>query len=174
MVRDRVCIASFCIGSDSCQFFISQFRGTNDQFIYGYGLFQDTWAPIATLGITILAALVGGYYWGLPGVLLGDVASSITVISIWKPYFYIATVLKCLLEFIGKCIAVFMYVCFSWALTDGILLSLALPKPEEGYLEWSLYALVSSLLFLSILTILFYNFSKVFGLCWGDLFIGNF
>lgn len=93
-------------------FFISQFRGTNDQFIYGYGLFQDTWAPIATLGITILAALVGGYYWGLPGVLLGDVASSITVISIWKPYFYIATVLKCLLEFIGKCIAVFMYVCF--------------------------------------------------------------
>ena len=39
-------------------------------------------------------------------------------------------------------------------------LSLALPKPEEGYLEWSLYALVSSLLFLSILTILFYNFSK--------------
>lgn len=28
MVRDRVCIASFCIGSDSCQFFISQFRGT--------------------------------------------------------------------------------------------------------------------------------------------------
>lgn len=87
MVRDRVCIASFCIGSDSCQFFISQFRGTNDQFIYGYGLFQDTWAPIATLGITILAALVGGYYWGLPGVLLGDVASSITVISIWKPYF---------------------------------------------------------------------------------------
>ena len=68
-------------------FFISQFRGTNDQFIYGYGLFQDTWAPIATLGITILAALVGGYYWGLPGVLLGDVASSITVISIWKPYF---------------------------------------------------------------------------------------
>ena len=45
-------------------FFISQFRGTNDQFIYGYGLFQDTWAPIATLCITILVALIGGDYWG--------------------------------------------------------------------------------------------------------------
>lgn len=58
---------------------------------------------------------------------------------------------------------VLLYLCmfvFSWALTDGILLSLALPKPEEGYLEWSLYALVSSLLFLSILTILFYNFQR--------------
>ena len=89
--------------------------------------FQDTWAPIATLGITILAALVGGYYWGLPGVLLGDVASSITVISIWKPYFFISlTVLKCLdLEFIGK--MYLLYLCmfvFSWALTDGILLSI--------------------------------------------------
>ena len=52
-------------------FFISQFRGTNDQFIYGYGLFQDTWAPIATLGITILVALVGGYYWGVAGSVTG-------------------------------------------------------------------------------------------------------
>ena len=33
---------------------------------YGYGLFKIP-APIATLGITILAALVGGYYWGLQG-----------------------------------------------------------------------------------------------------------
>ena len=142
-------------------FFISQFRGTNDQFIYGYGLFQDTWAPIATLGITILAALVGGYYWGLLGVLLGDVASSITVISIWKPYFLYRYGFKMSVGIYWK--NVLLYLCmfvFSWALTDGILLSLALPKPEEGYLEWSLYALVSSLLFLSILTILFYNFSK--------------
>lgn len=68
-------------------FFISQFRGTNDQFIFGYGLFHDTWAPVATLAITVAVALAGGYLWGLPGVLLGDIASSITVISIWKPYF---------------------------------------------------------------------------------------
>lgn len=68
-------------------FFISQFRGTNDQFIFGYGLFHDTWAPVVTLLITLVVALIGGYLWGLPGVLLGDIASSITIISIWKPYF---------------------------------------------------------------------------------------
>ena len=48
-------------------FFISQFRGTNDQFIFGYGLFHDTWAPVATLVITVAVALLGGYLWGLPG-----------------------------------------------------------------------------------------------------------
>ena len=93
--------------------------------------------------------------------MLGDVASSITVISIWKPYFLYRYGFKMSVGIYWK--NVLLYLCmfvFSWALTDGILLSLALPKPEEGYLEWSLYALVSSLLFLSILTILFYNFSK--------------
>ena len=96
MVRSRVCAASFCIDSDSCQLFFLLVSSVARMisFIYGYGLFQDTWAPIATLGITILVALVGGYYWGLPGVLLGDVASSITVISIWNLISYIVTVLK--------------------------------------------------------------------------------
>lgn len=47
-------------------FFITQFRGTNDQFLFGYGLFQDTWAPIATLIITVMVALIGGYFGDCP------------------------------------------------------------------------------------------------------------
>lgn len=142
-------------------FFISQFRGTNDQFIYGYGLFQDTWAPIATLGITILVALVGGYYWGLPGVLLGDVASSITVISIWKPYFLYRDGFKMNVSVYWKNILLYLCLCaLSWLLADVILSLLPLSEPMEGYLEWIFYALISSLLFLVILTIFFYCFSK--------------
>lgn len=142
-------------------FFISQFRGTNDQFIYGYGLFQDTWAPVATLGITILVALIGGYYWGLPGVLLGDVASSITVISIWKPYFLYRDGFKMHVSVYWK--NILLYLCLfalSWLLTDVILSLLPLLEPMDGYWEWSLYALISSLLFLVILTFSFYCFSK--------------
>lgn len=142
-------------------FFISQFRGTNDQFIYGYGLFQDTWAPIATLCITILVALIGGYYWGLPGVLLGDVASSVTVISIWKPYFLYRDGFKKPVSDYWK--NILLYLCLfalSWLLTDVILSLLPLSKPIEGYAEWVFYALVSSLLYLVILTFSFYCFSK--------------
>ena len=142
-------------------FFISHFRGTNDQFIYGYGLFQDTWAPIATLCITILVALIGGYYWGLPGVLLGDVASSVTVISIWKPYFLYRDGFKKPVSDYWK--NILLYLCLfalSWLLTDVILSLLPLSKPIEGYAEWVFYALVSSLLYLVILTFSFYCFSK--------------
>ena len=46
-------------------FFVSQYRGTVDQFINGYGLYHDTWAPIVTLIITVVVALAGGSLWGL-------------------------------------------------------------------------------------------------------------
>lgn len=68
-------------------FFISMTRGTTDQFLYGYGLFYDTWAPIAETVIYITVAIVGGSLWGLEGVLLGGIASLIIIVGIWKPYF---------------------------------------------------------------------------------------
>lgn len=62
-------------------------RGTVDQFLYGYGLFYDTWAPIAEAVIFIALALVGGYYWGLEGIILASIISLLAIIGIWKPYF---------------------------------------------------------------------------------------
>ena len=47
-----------------------------------WGVVESYCLPVATLAITVAVALAGGYLWGLPGVLLGDIASSITVISI--------------------------------------------------------------------------------------------
>lgn len=68
-------------------FFISMTRGATDQFLYGYGLFYDTWAPIVESIIYITVAIVGGSIWGLEGVLLGGVVSLIVIVGIWKPYF---------------------------------------------------------------------------------------
>lgn len=67
--------------------FISYTRGATDQFIYGYGLFQDTWAPIAEVIINLIVAICGGYFLGLPGILLGNITSLFLIICIWKPYF---------------------------------------------------------------------------------------
>ena len=47
------------------------YAGVVDQFLYGYGLFWDVWAPLAESVINISVAIIGGYLWGLPGVLLG-------------------------------------------------------------------------------------------------------
>lgn len=133
-------------------FFISQFRGTNDQFIFGYGLFHDTWAAVATLAITVAVALAGGFLWGLPGVLLGDVASSLTVVSVWKPYLLYKEGFGMPVMSYWKNIFLYLLLAvLSWGLTDVVLCFLPLPEPSQGYGMWMVYALVSSLVFLLIL-----------------------
>ena len=62
-------------------------RGVLDQFCYGCGLFADVWAPYAESLIMVIFAVTGGYYWGLPGVLCGPLASIIAIIYIWKPFY---------------------------------------------------------------------------------------
>lgn len=71
----------------SISFFLNLVRGTTDQFIFGYGLFYDIWSPLVESLIFVVVALIGGYYYGLEGVLCGGITSMILVIFIWKPYF---------------------------------------------------------------------------------------
>ena len=65
-------------------YFLGMVRGTNEQFILGYGLFSDIWAPFAEAIILVSVAIVGGKLWGFEGVLLGGIVSSIVIIYIWK------------------------------------------------------------------------------------------
>ena len=68
-------------------FALNVIRGTTDQFINGHGLFHDIWSPIAESLIFIVIAFIGGHYWGLTGILQGNIISLITIIYVWKPYF---------------------------------------------------------------------------------------
>lgn len=62
-------------------------RTTIDEFKNGFGLFQDIGAPIVEGIINLVVALVGGYFWGISGVLLGNVVSTILIVFGWKPYY---------------------------------------------------------------------------------------
>lgn len=68
-------------------FFIGIIRGTNEQFLFGYGLFYDTWAPLTESLIYIIVATIGGALWGLEGILFGSIVSLSLIVGIWKPYF---------------------------------------------------------------------------------------
>lgn len=68
-------------------FFMNTLRGVTDQYLYGYGLFYDVWAPAVEAVVFVIVAMIGGAKWGLPGVLCGPVVSMLLVIYIWKPYF---------------------------------------------------------------------------------------
>lgn len=71
----------------SVQLFMTIYRGCSDQFLYGFGLFHDIWAPGAEAVIFFICAFFGGMLWGLEGVLLGSIISILTIVHIWKPIF---------------------------------------------------------------------------------------
>lgn len=56
-------------------------------FLGGYVLYKDVWAPIAEASINLVVSLVLGYYYGILGVVLGTVISLSIIVVIWKPYF---------------------------------------------------------------------------------------
>jgi len=71
----------------SVQSWIAINRTTVDNYIAGYGMFQDTWAPIAESIIYLCGSILFGHFWGITGVLTGALMSNIAIICIWKPYF---------------------------------------------------------------------------------------
>lgn len=62
-------------------------RGVTDEFLNGYGLFQDIWAPFVEAVLLFAVAITCGSLWGFEGTLLGTISSSFIIIYIWKPYF---------------------------------------------------------------------------------------
>tara|TARA_R110000822_G_scaffold127915_5_gene263507 strand:- start:17354 stop:18895 length:1542 start_codon:yes stop_codon:yes gene_type:complete len=71
----------------SINFFILQIRQPVDVFIQAYGLYQDTWAPIAQSIINLVFSIVLINIYGITGVLIGTTISLTLIILIWKPYF---------------------------------------------------------------------------------------
>lgn len=71
----------------SINFFIFQVRQPVDVFIQAYGLYQDTWAPIAQSIINLVFSIILINIYGITGVLIGTTISLTIIILIWKPYF---------------------------------------------------------------------------------------
>lgn len=67
--------------------YINLTRQTRDNFIYAKGLFGDIAAPIIESILTIGLSALGGYYWGLAGVVGGIVVSLALIVVGWKSYY---------------------------------------------------------------------------------------
>lgn len=139
--------------------FIMQTRGTNDQFLYAYGLFHDVWAPAAEAVLSISVSLIGGAYWGLEGVLLGSVVSMLFVVILWKPYFlYHRGFEESLREYwleVGKQL---LLILASWAFM-GWMVRFIPVNPYDGYVSWIIYAIMLVGILGVLLISLFYIFT---------------
>ena len=133
-------------------------RGTNDQFLYGYGLFQDTWAPLASLVMTVGLGIGLGYVMGLKGVLLGNVIGLAVMLCLWKPYFLYSRGFKLKISsyWIGMVQLLFPAV-IAW-LTASYCLNI-MKMHSNSFVEWVILGVVSVLVisFLYLVLLLVFN-----------------
>lgn len=67
--------------------YITNSRNSIDGFNYAHGLYADVWSAWAELIINVSITIILGMIWGVIGILLGKIASLITIVVLWKPYY---------------------------------------------------------------------------------------
>lgn len=127
---------------------INQIRSVIDQFNNGYGLFYDTWSPIVESLIYLITAAVCGHFWGLNGILLGNVTSLILIICIWKPYFLYSKgfkqpVIKYWIQYL-KNILIFIICSFVASYVINTFIKI---DAYTSYLNWILVASINVVIF---------------------------
>lgn len=136
--------------------FIMQTRGTNDQFLNGFGLFRDVWAPIAETLLSLSCAIILGHYYGLNGVLAGMLVGMLVIVCIWKPLFLFHSGLhKSILLYmkvIGMCLVA---LGISFAFSMFVLNRINLPE-SSNYLMWTLRAVINMSVFVIAYFLLLY------------------
>ena len=134
-------------------------NGTYHNFAYdayGYGLFHDVWAPIATLVITVGVGLIGGYFFGLAGVIMGDCSSCLLILHVWKPYFLFTQGFKePIILYIKNLLHILAIIVLSFA-SSLFILKMVGANTAQGYLQWALYSLLSVTIYLIIFLSLSY------------------
>lgn len=143
----------------SINIFISYTRGGVMQFLYGYGIFYDVWAPVAEIIINLGTAITLGSIFGLKGILLGGIASQLLIVGIWKPYLLFTKAFKT---------SIWVYW-INWAklmfavIAPWLLISYGkdiLPIiPGQSLLHWLIYAVITVGVYIIIFFTLLYTVS---------------
>jgi hypothetical protein len=143
------------------QIYLALMSETTDQFLYGYGMFYDVWAPVAESILFIVFSIVFGSQFGLPGILAGPVGSYLTIIYCWKPYFLYSRGLK-------KSVARYYIMLLTFVIPTIITYfvsakvcsyAMALLSIDNGWLAWCVKAFIYTLLVFIILFIICYPLS---------------
>lgn len=136
--------------------YIGMMRSVVDSYINALGLFQDVWAPVVEAVLNVGLSILFGYWWGLPGILGGVLASLLLLVFVWKPWFLFSR---------GFQVSVFPYVVLylrhigAFLVTAFLMFYLVrfIPfQPETSYLYFVSYGILTVGMFGIILLGLLY------------------
>lgn len=135
-------------------------RLTVDNYIYGYGLFKDVWAPIVEGSINISSALLLGYMIGYEGVILGSIISQVVIVCIWKPIFLFRDGLKLpVKQYFKRIILRYAIIIIDVALLQ-YLFCFFIPERFTSYIEFAMYALLEFFIVSIVIFVEFLSFSQ--------------
>lgn len=142
-------------------FVLGILRGTTEEFVYGYGLYRDVWAPLVESAIFVVVALIGGRLWGLEGVLLGGIVSLLVIIYGWKPFMLFKYGLNMpwrvyLLGFIKH----LFYIVVGGIIFYLLHSNVSFPSPTESWLMMIVYSALVGISLFVIQFIMLYIGSK--------------
>lgn len=140
--------------------FLMQTRGTNDQFIYAYGLFSDVWAAIAEMAISLGDALFLGYVFGLPGVISGGVIGMLIIVYLWKPYYLCHNGLKISIWYYWRVIGTLLALIAISIVLSYFIYSKMFGDEPTNFIILFVQALILSVVYSIISFALFYIFDS--------------
>lgn len=139
--------------------YIGTSRGSVDMFNATHGLFADTWTAWIELFMTIIITLVGGYFWGIAGILLNKVITTTLIGLLWKPYYLFHSGLHLSYSIYWKGASRNYIVSIISFITAHILLGMFRISPNN-YMELLYFGFTGVLIYLVINLTLIYLFCK--------------
>lgn len=135
--------------------FIMISRGTVDNFNSALGLYDDTWAAWVELALNLSITIIGGYFWGLYGILLGKTAGLITIVMFWKPYYLFSRGLhKPYFQYWKHTAPYLLTFIVAVIASDSFIDNLVTIDPYESFTWWILSGLIYTIVFSAIYFIL--------------------
>ena len=143
--------------------YITNSRNSVDSFNYAHGLYADVWSAWTELGINITTTIVCGLQWGIIGILLGKLASLLSIVVLWKPYYLFSAGFH-------EPVAIYWqgvlrnYAISAFAIGTSLWIMRLIPfSPYTSIWLWAAYSALSMIIFLSIdlsVTLLFAKGAK--------------
>lgn len=130
--------------------YISNSRGSVDNFNYANGNYADTWSAWAELIINVSVTIICGFKWGIIGILLGKISSLFAIVVLWKPYYlFSSSFKKSIYVYWTGVIRNYLISIFSIIFTTNIICFIPY-NPYNSFIEWVLFSLFSMIIFLFI------------------------
>ena len=130
--------------------YITNSRNSVDSFNYAHGLYSDVWSAWTELIINVSVTIICGLHWGIIGILMGKLASLVTIVVLWKPYFLFSAGFKEPASTYWKGVTRNYTISGVSFLSATCLIHHIPINPYHNLWYWILYAIVGMLIFLPI------------------------